>query len=101
MGDIWRDGIYGLVTTDALGVPVEFENRSARVLDPVEDMRGYGVHNQVPGTWSDDSSMTIATLDSIYEKGGIDYEDIMTRFGLSTLFQTNFFRLFFRYCTGV
>ena len=23
------------------------------------------------------------------------------RFGLSTLFQTNFFRLFFRYCTGV
>jgi len=22
-------------------------------------------------------------------------------FGLSTLFQTNFFRLFFRYCTGV
>ena len=23
------------------------------------------------------------------------------QFGLSTLFQTNFFRLFFRYCTGV
>ena len=23
------------------------------------------------------------------------------RIGLSTLFQTNFFRLFFRYCTGV
>ena len=23
------------------------------------------------------------------------------KFGLSTLFQTNFFRLFFRYCTGV
>ena len=22
-------------------------------------------------------------------------------YGLSTLFQTNFFRLFFRYCTGV
>lgn len=25
----------------------------------------------------------------------------VARFGLSTLFQTNFFRLFFRYCTGV
>ena len=23
------------------------------------------------------------------------------KYGLSTLFQTNFFRLFFRYCTGV
>lgn len=26
---------------------------------------------------------------------------ISCSFGLSTLFQTNFFRLFFRYCTGV
>ena len=25
----------------------------------------------------------------------------LTKGGLSTLFQTNFFRLFFRYCTGV
>ena len=25
----------------------------------------------------------------------------LDKFGLSTLFQTNFFRLFFRYCTGV
>ena len=28
-------------------------------------------------------------------------EIIKEQFGLSTLFQTNFFRLFFRYCTGV
>lgn len=26
---------------------------------------------------------------------------ILHKAGLSTLFQTNFFRLFFRYCTGV
>ena len=26
---------------------------------------------------------------------------IFYKYGLSTLFQTNFFRLFFRYCTGV
>ena len=25
----------------------------------------------------------------------------VSQYGLSTLFQTNFFRLFFRYCTGV
>ena len=28
-------------------------------------------------------------------------EKFMDYIGLSTLFQTNFFRLFFRYCTGV
>lgn len=28
-------------------------------------------------------------------------EGMSSRAGLSTLFQTNFFRLFFRYCTGV
>lgn len=31
--------------------------------------------------------------------GGVSFADVQT--GLSTLFQTNFFRLFFRYCTGV
>ena len=34
------------------------------------------------------------------DKESIDYAGI-TNNGLSTLFQTNFFRLFFRYCTGV
>ena len=34
---------------------------------------------------------------AMYEKHGQPLEKI----GLSTLFQTNFFRLFFRYCTGV
>lgn len=29
------------------------------------------------------------------------YTQFYMDFGLSTLFQTNFFRLFFRYCTGV
>lgn len=29
------------------------------------------------------------------------YSLVDAYFGLSTLFQTNFFRLFFRYCTGV
>ena len=28
-------------------------------------------------------------------------QSVLIDLGLSTLFQTNFFRLFFRYCTGV
>lgn len=35
------------------------------------------------------------------EKVGYFKEDEKLEAGLSTLFQTNFFRLFFRYCTGV
>ena len=30
-----------------------------------------------------------------------EQEKEIEEIGLSTLFQTNFFRLFFRYCTGV
>ena len=48
--------------------------------DPVTDMREYGTHNQPKGTWSDDSSMMLATLDSMVINGGIRYEDIMERF---------------------
>ena len=31
----------------------------------------------------------------------ISHDELVNKIGLSTLFQTNFFRLFFRYCTGV
>ena len=72
--------MVGLVVGDALGVPVEFSNRATRRVDPVTDMRGYGMHNQPPGTWSDDSSMTIATMASIVNKNEIDYDDIMKEF---------------------
>ena len=34
-------------------------------------MEGYGTYNMPPGTWSDDSSMALATLDSIREKGDV------------------------------
>ena len=80
MDNIWKSGIYGLVVADAIGVPVEFTSREDRKIDPVIDMRGYGTYNQPEGTWSDDSSMAIATLASIRDKGKIDYKDIMDRF---------------------
>ncbi len=75
-----KDGIIGFVVGDALGVPVEFERRETLEKDPVVDMREYGTYNQERGTWSDDSSMTIATMDSIINKKAIDYEDIMKNF---------------------
>lgn len=75
-----KDGICGFVVGDALGVPVEFYSREELKNDPVKDMREYGTYNQVKGTWSDDSSMTLATMVSIVNKNGIDYNDIMDEF---------------------
>lgn len=76
MGKIY-DGIMGLVVGDALGVPVEFKQRDTF---EIINMTGYGTHNQPPGTWSDDSSMTLATIESIGRLGKIVPEDIMLNF---------------------
>ena len=80
MNNIWKSGIYGLIIGDAMGVPVEFSTREEREKKPIRDMTGYGTYNQPEGTWSDDSSMALATLASIKDKGRIDYKDIMDRF---------------------
>ena len=75
-----KDGIVGFVVGDALGVPVEFESRNKLKDSPVTEMIGYGTYHQPKGTFSDDSSMILATMDSIIKKGHIDYEDIMDCF---------------------
>lgn len=72
--------LYGFVLGDALGVPVEFSSREKLKRNPVKDMLGYGTYNVPEGTWSDDTSMTIATMDSINKTGEIDYDDIMDNF---------------------
>ena len=75
-----KDGIIGLVVGDALGVPVEFQSRESLRMNPVKDMIGHGAHNQPAGSWSDDTSMTLATMASIVNKKAIDYEDLMEEF---------------------
>ena len=57
--------VIGFATGDALGVPVEFATRGQLQKQPIEEMIGYGNHWQVPGTWSDDTSLTVATIDSL------------------------------------
>jgi len=80
MKNIWVNGMMGLVVGDALGMPVQFAKREEVKINPVKTMEGNGTYNMPPGTWSDDSSMALATLDSIREKGDVDYPDIMERF---------------------
>lgn len=77
MGKIY-DGIMGLAVGDALGVPFEFKERDTFHCN---GMTGFGTHNQPAGTWSDDTSLTLATLASLTEnKGQINMRDMMNRF---------------------
>ena len=80
MRNIWKDGIFGVVAGDALGCPVQFETREEVAKHPVTGMRGYGTFNLPAGSWTDDSSLTLALLDSIGETGTLDLDHIMGNF---------------------
>lgn len=73
-----KSGIFGLAIGDALGVPVEFDDRETLKQNPVTDMWGYGCHFQPKGTWSDDTSLTLCLMGSLSR--GLDYTDLMTNF---------------------
>lgn len=80
INEIVKNGIIGFILGDAMGVPLEFSKRR-NADNKVIDMLEYGSHNLEKGSWSDDSSMVIATMKSIIDnKGKIDYEDIMNNF---------------------
>lgn len=70
--------VYGAAIGDALGVPYEFLARDTFECD---GMVGGGAHGMPAGTFSDDTSLLLATCDSIKECGGIDVEDMRERFG--------------------
>lgn len=63
-------GVFGLALGDAVGVPFEFQQRSLIKEYDLTKMYGYGTHNQPVGTWSDDTSMVLATLDAMSSNVG-------------------------------
>ena len=71
--------MLGHAVGDALGVPVEFCTREELAQNPVTDMMGWGSYDVPPGCWSDDTSMALATLDSL-GSNRIDYAQIMNNF---------------------
>lgn len=74
--DKLKDAIFGFAIGDALGVPYEFK---ARDTFKCEKMIGNGTWNQPMGTWSDDTSMVLATMDSL-SSGYLDKSDLMNKF---------------------
>ena len=63
--DCIKSGIIGQIVGDALGLPVQFRPREDRDLEPVTGMIGYGAFDMPPGSWSDDSSLILATIDGL------------------------------------
>lgn len=80
MNENMRNAVLGVITGDALGCPVQFESREEIARHPVTGMRGYGTFNLPEGSWTDDSSLTIAALESIRRLGKVDVNDIMNNF---------------------
>lgn len=75
-----ENGIIGFVMGDTMGVPIEFISREKLLLNPVTEMLEYGTHNMPKGCWSDDTSMTLATMDSIIKCKEINTNEMADRF---------------------
>ncbi len=71
------DGVIGHAIGDAMGTPVQFKDRKL-FYKPVTKMLNSPVGDR--GTWSDDTSMEIATMDSFINCNGWNYDDIMNNF---------------------
>jgi len=75
------NGIMGLVVGDAFGVPYEFQHRGT--FEVSDEIVGNGTHGQPVGTWSDDTSMVLASMNGYIksvEKGSDLYKEMMTNF---------------------
>lgn len=87
--EVTKSALFGQAVGDAFGVPVEFLSRAdVRAINHT-DMVGSDTKitfdsrwsDIIPaGAWSDDTSMTVATMSSIVLRNGINYDDIMQQF---------------------
>ena len=72
------NAILGFAVGDAMGVPYEGTKRGSYKALP--SMAGYGAYNQPPGTWSDDTALTLSTIASIGECGEANPDNLMRHF---------------------
>lgn len=72
-----RSIVYGAAIGDALGVPYEFRDRDTF---ECKGMTDGGAHQVPKGTFSDDTSLMLATCDSIRARRSIDIRDMHKRF---------------------
>lgn len=80
--DLIRRSIYGFIIGDILGLPVEAKKRDYFKNFEITDMIANEIRKTTIGYWSDDTSMTLCTMESMYECGGINYRNLMDKFVL-------------------
>jgi ADP-ribosylglycohydrolase len=71
-----QGALIGFAVADAIGVPHEFKPRNET--QHVSSMTGFGTHQQPPGSWSDDSSMTFSLVECLIE--GYDRERLKRKY---------------------
>src|SRR4051794_37238295 len=78
--DRMAGGVSGARGGHPPGVRVGFQHRDALRKNRADAMRGFAPHNQPAGTWSDDSSLLLCTVDSLACCGKFDAADLGSRF---------------------
>lgn len=80
--EMTKSCILGLAVGDAMGVPYEFMRRDqAEAAATFNHMNADSFyHSQPAGAWSDDTAMTLASLDSLTRRQGFSPEDMMAAF---------------------
>lgn len=76
----WTDAMLGMAVGDALGLPAQFMAREDLRAEPIMEMEPDSTFGVPAGSWSDDTSMALAILDSLRIRGCVDLDDIMQRF---------------------
>lgn len=59
-----RSSVYGFIIGDVLGVPYEFKSPEEMKVNPCKGMVSLGTHNQPLGSWSDDTSLMLCTMEA-------------------------------------
>ncbi len=74
-----KGGLLGVAIGDALGFPFEGLSREEMASKSLDN---YSSGPYPPGTWSDDTSLTFCTVESLLERGFFDPDDLAQRFRL-------------------
>lgn len=69
--------LIGNAVGDALGLPAVFSKRDDLKSNPILEMQGFGSYLVPAGTWSENTSMSLALMDSVRECKCINISDIM------------------------
>ena len=66
--NLFKAATLGHAVGDALGVPVEFQMRHYLKDNPITDMIGWGTYGVPPGTYSDDTSMSLCLIEALQQE---------------------------------